>query len=232
MTNGEIGLVIFDCDGVLIDSEVISARILIELLAGLGVHVDLDYVQRNFLGRSFPLVAEEIRTNLDYRLPADFEALYRSNLLAAFEHELHTVEGVESVLGKLAVSSCVATSSSPPRVKRSLELVGLSDFFGDRLFTASEVERGKPAPDLFLHAAARMNVDPARTLVIEDSVPGLRAALAAGMQVWWFTGATHFAGRSPVLPEGLEDIPVFDNWRQFYHMAPMLRIRDAGDGKG
>lgn len=223
MRRHAIRMVIFDCDGVLIDSEIISARILIDLLADLGIDVDLDYVQRNFLGRSFPKVAEDIRTSLNYRLSEDFEAVYRKNLLAAFETELHTVTGIEAVLAELSVDHCVATSSSPPRARRSLELAGLAQCFGDRLFTASQVANGKPAPDLFLHAAARMNVDPRNVLVIEDSIPGLAAARAAEMQVWRFAGASHLSGRSDPLPDALADIPVFDKWSQFYDMAPELR---------
>lgn len=223
MSSDRVSLVIFDCDGVLIDSEIISARILIDLLAERGVHVDLDYVQRNFLGRSFPKVAEEIRTSLKYRLPDDFEAHYRSNLLAAFETELRTVAGIEAVLDDLGVASCVATSSSPPRAKRSLELAGLSAFFGDRLFTASEVANGKPAPDLFFHAAERMGASPRNTLVIEDSLPGLKAARAAGMQVLHFTGAGHMLNRTSSLPDDLADVPAFDNWADFYDMAPLLK---------
>ncbi|WP_210526831.1 HAD family hydrolase [Rubellimicrobium arenae] len=185
-------LVIFDCDGVLIDSEVISARVLVELAREAGVMFDEAYVRRNFLGRSFPTVARHIREVLGAALPADFEAAYRRRLLERFEVDLRPTTGVLDVLARLAVRACVATSSSPERAARSLAIAGLDRFF-PRVFTASEVPRGKPAPDLFLHAAQQMGVAPQACLVIEDSAPGLEAAQAAGMQVAFFAGASHLA---------------------------------------
>ena len=173
----EVELVIFDCDGVLIDSEIISANILIDQLRSVGVSVDLDYVQAHFLGRSFPKVAGDIRDGLGIDLPGDFESRYHARLLKAFETGLKTTTGLEEMLDRLRPRACVATSSSPQRVRRSLELAGLSARFGDDVFTASEVENGKPAPDLFFHTARRMDVRPAACLIVEDSLPGVRAAL-------------------------------------------------------
>jgi HAD superfamily hydrolase (TIGR01509 family) len=225
-----IELIIFDCDGVLIDSEIISARILIDLLSGLGIEVDIDYVRENFLGRSFPKVAMEIRENFGQELTADFEETYRSRLASAFMTGLRPVSGVEQVLSSLAVGCCVATSSSPKRVAMSLDISGLAGFFGDRVFTASQVSRGKPAPDLFLFVADQMKSDPARCLVIEDSMPGIQAALAAGMQVWRFVGASHLSGgnfgKAPVPP----GVRVFDNWPKFFEMAPDLAKRQEPSG--
>ena len=194
-------LCIFDCDGVLIDSEIISARMLIEELDGLGVQIDLDYVTRNFLGRSYPTVMQQIRREFGLDLPGDFEARYRERLLAAFEDDLKIIPGVQNVLERLAKPWCVATSSSPARARRSLEIVGLGALTRDRIFTASEVANGKPAPDLFLHAARQMGADPARCLVIEDSLTGVRAGRAAGMTVWRFTGGSHLQGRRLLRPE-------------------------------
>jgi HAD superfamily hydrolase (TIGR01509 family) len=151
-------------------------------------------------------------------LPDDFEASYRSALLDAFERELHPMPGVLPVITGLSVRSCVATSSSPPRARRSLEITGLLDHFDGRIFTASEVENGKPAPDLFLHAALQMGVDPSRCLVIEDSLPGLSAGLAAGMEVWQFTGGSHLRGEEA----GLPGVRVLKQWSAFPEMAPRL----------
>ncbi|GAB4347715.1 MAG: HAD family hydrolase [Oricola sp.] len=225
MGGGEIELVIFDCDGVLIDSEVISARILIEQLGRVGVHVDFPYVQKHFLGRSWTKVAAEVRISYGLDLDSDFEERYRSELLSAFETELRTVPGIEQVINELAIAFCVATSSSPKRAQRSLALSGLAPLFGDRLFTASQVRNGKPAPDLFLFTAESMAVDPARCLVIEDSMPGIVAAREAGMQVWRFAGGSHLKGiaRSELDQGGT--LTVFDNWAQFFEMAPHLRKR-------
>lgn len=184
-------LLIFDCDGVLIDSELISARMLMAELAGRGVAIDHAYVARHFLGRSYPVVMAQIRDQFGVVLPESFEADYRARLLDAFERELKVMPGVTDVIARLGVPFCLATSSSPARVIRSLQIVGLADAFGPRVFTASEVARGKPAPDLFLHAAERLGVRPADCVVIEDSVHGVQAGVAAGMRVWGFTGGGH-----------------------------------------
>ena len=225
MRDEPIDLVIFDCDGVLIDSEVISARILIEQLGRVGVHVDFPYVQKNFLGRSWTKVAAEVRISYGLDLDSDFEERYRSELLDAFETQLRTVAGVERVIDELDVAFCVATSSSPKRARRSLFLSGLAPRFGDRLFTASQVKNGKPAPDLFLFTAESMQADPARCLVIEDSMPGIVAAQTAGMQVWRFTGGSHLKGLDRDELDQGGKLTVFDKWTQFCEMAPHLRKR-------
>ena len=216
-------LVIFDCDGVLIDSELISAQMLVDALGQLGVQVDLAYVSRHFLGRSYPVVMAQIRREFGLELPPEFEAHYRDRLLESFRHNLRIMPGVAEVIGALAVPCCVATSSSPRRVEMSLGLVGLWDQLGARTFTASEVSRGKPAPDLFLHAAARMGADPARCLVIEDSLTGIRAGLAAGMQVWRFIGGSHMGPGTPEEPEDARPHLRFASFAEFFQIAPNFR---------
>jgi HAD superfamily hydrolase (TIGR01509 family) len=216
------GLVIFDCDGVLIDSEIISARMLVRELAGMGVTIDLDYVAQHFLGRSYPTVMTLIRADFGVTLPPDFEDLYRAQLLAAFERDLRIMPGVMDVLRGIDVPWCVATSSSPGRARRSLEVTGLAPLVGDRLFTAADVAHGKPAPDLFLHAAARSGAPAHRCLVIEDSLNGLRAARAAGMQVWRFTGGSHLAGRDLTEPDDARSHRRFATFADFFHIAPEL----------
>jgi len=220
-----IELVIFDCDGVLIDSEVISARILVDQLGRVGVHVDFSYVQKHFLGRSWTKVAAEVRISYGLDLDSDFEERYRSDLLSAFETELRAVPGVDTVIDELGVASCVATSSSPKRARRSLALTGLAPRFGDRLFTASQVKNGKPAPDLFYFTAESMGIEPARCLVIEDSMPGVVAAQTAGMQVWRFTGGSHLEGLARAELDQGGTLTVFDKWTQFFEMAPHLKKR-------
>ena len=215
-------LVIFDCDGVLIDSEVISARTLIRQLSLVGVDVDFAHVQKHFLGRSWAKVAAEIRQTHGLDLSTDFEGNYRSELLKAFETELTTMPGVERVLENMAVPFCAATSSSPARARRSLEISALAPFFGDRVFTASQVEHGKPAPDLFLFAARAMGVAPARCLVIEDSLAGIAAAQAAGMAVWCFAGGSHCEPLHSKADAALDGVPAFDKWDQLFQMAPGL----------
>ncbi|NEX48019.1 HAD family hydrolase [Pseudotabrizicola algicola] len=212
--------VIFDCDGVLIDSEIISARMLIEALAQRGVTIDLPYVARHFLGRSYPVVMAQIRTEFGLDLPPSFEDEYRDRLLEGFRAGLKIMPDVRDVIGALAVPFCVATSSSPRRAEMSLRLVGLWDVFDGRVFTASQVARGKPAPDLFLFAASRMGFAPADCLVIEDSLTGVAAARTAGMEVWQFTGGSHMAGLSLEMGQGASPDLRFASFADFHRLAP------------
>lgn len=221
-------LVIFDCDGVLIDSEVISARMLIEELKGYGVEIDLPFVARKFLGRSYPTVLKEVRESFGIVLPDRFEADYRARLLSAFENGLKVMPGVAEVIGALGVPYCAATSSSSERARRSLEISGLASLFGERVYTASMVERGKPAPDLFLFAAREMKADPAACLVIEDSLMGLVAARAAGMEVWRFTGGSHLRGLDEPEPEEARPARRIASWGEFFDARPDLRRGGAG----
>lgn len=215
-------LIIFDCDGVLIDSEVISARTLIIDLARHGVVVDRPFVARHFLGRSFPTVRAEIYDRLGVQLPDGFEDEYRARLFAAFEMELAAMTGASDMLEALKVPFCLATSSSPMRLARSLEIAGFDRIFAGRSFTASEVAHGKPAPDLFLHAAKRMGVDPQDCAVLEDSSTGLAAGLAAGMQVWRFTGGSHLAGADLGLPDELRPHRSFASFAELRTELPTL----------
>ena len=218
-------LVIFDCDGVLIDSEIISARMLIAALADLGVAIDLPYVSRHFLGRSYPVVMQTIRKDFGLNLPAEFESDYRERLLDGFRQGLTIMPHVRDVLERLSVPWCVATSSSPRRAEMSLTLVGLWPLVQDRLFTASQVSYGKPAPDLFRYAAAKMGADPAHCLVIEDSLTGLQAALAAGMQAWRFTGGSHMTAPQPPEPPEATPHQRFASFARFFQIAPELETR-------
>ncbi len=208
-------LIIFDCDGVLIDSEVISARVLIELLTPIGVLIDAAHVSENFLGRSFPSVAADIRRDFSVLLPAGFEQSYRRVLLQTFESELQATPNLISLLPSLAMKTCIATSSSPERATRSLEIVGLRAEFDGRIYTASEVNNGKPAPDLFLHAASHESVKPEKCIVVEDSTPGVEAARAAGMRVCRYLGGAHFNAEQRRGLTAESEVPTFDCWTQF-----------------
>jgi HAD superfamily hydrolase (TIGR01509 family) len=215
-------LIIFDCDGVLIDSEIISARMLISELAQLGVDVDLAYISRHFLGRSYPTVMEIIRREFQLVLPPDFEDQYRARLLLAFEQELKVMPHLVGVIERLGVPYCVATSSSPLRAAKSLQHVGLGHLVGPALFTSTMVAHGKPAPDLFLYAASHMQTAPARCLVIEDSLTGIRAARAAGMDVWRFIGGSHMVDHIKDEPEDARPDKWFRSFADFFQMAPEL----------
>jgi HAD superfamily hydrolase (TIGR01509 family) len=187
-------LIIFDCDGVLVDSEVLSCRCLSEVLAGYGISLRLDQALDLFLGRSSTAVLDHYQA-LGRSIPEQFYAELRAGIRKAFLRALCPIDGVGSVLEGLQVAHCVASSSDLDRVSFSLSLTGLAPHFGTRLYTAQMVECGKPAPDLFLYAAERMQASPRRTLVIEDSVSGVTAAKAAGMTAWGFVGGSHYQSR-------------------------------------
>ena len=187
-------LIIFDCDGVLVDSEVLSCRCLSQALAGYGIDLGVDRALDLFLGRSLTAVFEHYEA-LGRTIPQQFAAELKSGVRAAFQASLGPIEGVNSVLQELQIPHCVASSSDLDRVSFSLALTGLAPHFDSHLYTSQMVERGKPAPDLFLYAAERMQVDPHRVLVIEDSISGVKAGKAAGMTVWGFVGGSHYQSR-------------------------------------
>jgi HAD superfamily hydrolase (TIGR01509 family) len=202
-------LIIFDCDGVLVDSEVISTHTLLDTLVAGGLEVDIEYVRKTYLGRSMSVVKADYLKLTGRDLEETFEADFLARLFAAYRGELAAMAGVKELIGSLSIPYCMATSSNIERARLSLELTGLLPLFEGRIFCASMVKRGKPAPDLFLHAAHELGADPAHCLVIEDSEPGLRAGLSAGMAVWRFVGGSHFGEGSETQLAGEIDVPVF-----------------------
>ena len=183
-------LLIFDCDGVLVDSEVLSCRIDAEFLTEIGIPYTTDEIAQQFLGVSLKTMIARIEAERDCRLPDDFSERLNSILFARFETDLKPIEGVREAILSLPYPRCVASSSVPERIALSLRVTGLSDLFDD-IFSSTQVPRGKPAPDLFLHAASSMKARPEDCVVIEDSVAGVQAALAAGMRVIGFAGGGH-----------------------------------------
>lgn len=185
-------LVIFDCDGVLIDSEPIGCRIEAEALTRAGFPISADEVLRRFTGVTSHECFEILEAEHGRPLPAGFEPNVTAAILAAFERELAPIAGIGDALDRIDLPVCVASSSGLDRLRRSLGLTGLWERFAPHVFSAEEVGgRGKPAPDVFLHAAKRMGVAPARCLVVEDSIRGVEAGIAAGMRVLGFTGGGH-----------------------------------------
>lgn len=220
----KISLVIFDCDGVLVDSEYLSAQVLVETFAEIGVAIDLPFVFEHFLGHSFSSVAAKFAKLHGIGVQESFETDYRANLLRRFGADLKSMPGVVDVLDNLAVPFCVATGSSSLRVSRSLEVTDLAKKVNGNVFTAAMVTHGKPAPDIFLHAAAMMGVPPDQCLAVEDSASGIEAASAAGMIVWQFAGGCHFQhGYNHQGTEHLVD-RVFDRMDRFFDAAPELRL--------
>lgn len=187
-------IVIFDCDGVLVDSEPIALARTREALGRHGLSLSDDEARERFLGVSAQSMQGMAERDLGAALPPDFQGELARAILADFERELKGVEGLREALGEIGAPVCVASSSSMERIRASLRIVGYSALFEPNVFCAADVARGKPHPDLFLHAAARMGVKPSRCLVIEDSVPGVTAALRAGMTAFGFIGGTHISG--------------------------------------
>ncbi|MER7693199.1 HAD family hydrolase [Streptomyces sp. NPDC097610] len=183
-----IELVIFDCDGVLVDSERIAVGVQVALGATLGWPLTSEEVITRFIGRSHADISAQVAAQLGEEAAAvwskQFEELHRE----AVDCELVPVEGISEALRSITLPTCVASSGSHDKMRHTLGRTGLYEHFAGRIFSATEVGRGKPAPDLFLHAAQRMGVDPADCAVIEDSRPGVQAARAAGMRAFGYAG--------------------------------------------
>lgn len=187
-------LVIFDNDGVLVDSEPISNTILAGYLTELGHPTSYEDSLRDYMGAAVHRIHDIVMERTGQTLPADFDDTLHARVFAAFERELVAVDGVTDVLEKLVADSvpyCVASSGSHERIRVGHRKTGLDRWFEDgTVFSAQDVGRGKPAPDLFLHAAERMGVAPERCVVVEDSRLGVAAARAAGMDVYGYTAMT------------------------------------------
>lgn len=185
------GLVIFDCDGVLVDSEVIACRTDAACLAAFGIAISAEEIMGRYVGISLAGMLADLSQRFGRPLPPDLADTLRRRTLAAFDAELTAIPGVMEALTSVQVPVCVASSSEPARIRHSLALVGLLERFEPHIFSAVQVERGKPAPDLFRFAAERMGVPAGECVVIEDSIAGVQAARAAGMRVFGFTGGSH-----------------------------------------
>ena len=185
-------LIIFDFDGVIADSEVLANTVLAEVISELGVPTTLDDALRLYMGKRFQEVIASIEAAVGRSLPAHFSDDFQQRTLSRFRKDLRIVEGARDFIEAFPdMPRCIASSSSSDRLALCLDVLSLTNFFGSNVFSASQVERGKPHPDIFLHAAKTMAVDPARCIVIEDSVSGVQAGVAAGMTVVGLLAASH-----------------------------------------
>jgi HAD superfamily hydrolase (TIGR01509 family) len=204
-------LVIFDCDGVLVDSERIAVRVDAVVLARLGWELSEAEIIERFMGRSEAYMVGEIEAALGRPLPVDWDAEFVPLYREALEAELEPVDGVVEALDAIATPTCVASSSTHERLRFTLGLTGLLERFDGRIFSAADVANGKPAPDLFLHAAATLDADPSRCAVVEDSRYGVEAARAAGMRAFGFAGgltsAERLAGPGTVVFGDMRELP-------------------------
>jgi HAD superfamily hydrolase (TIGR01509 family) len=186
-----LDLVIFDCDGVLVDSELISCRAHSETLTRHGYPITADQVLERFLGVSDREARAAIEAEIGRKLPDDFEAQVKHATLQFYAGDLRAISHVGEAIAAIDLAKCVASSGTPEKIRHGLTCAALYDVLAPNIFSATQVKRGKPAPDLFLFAAEQMRASPARCVVIEDSVPGITGALAAGMSVLGFHGGSH-----------------------------------------
>ena len=206
-----ISLVIFDCDGVLVDTERIAVRIDVLVLAELGWKLSEAEVIERFMGKSDDAMTREIEAHTGRKLPESWEAPFRHLYREAFAAELTPVPGVVEALDAITLPTCVASSGTHEKIRYTLGLTGLYDRFAGRIFSVDDVRRGKPAPDLFLHAASRMGAAPERCAVVEDSPYGVQAARAAGMRAFGYAGGLiprrALEGPNTVLFDDMRDLP-------------------------
>jgi HAD superfamily hydrolase (TIGR01509 family) len=181
-------LVIFDCDGVLVDSEPLSNRIFVEALAELGLNITLEDCVNIFVGRPAETNVATIEEMLGGPVPPNFLSELVTKAEKHFEMHLEAVPGIKAALEQINLPVCVASSSGPELIRKNLALTGLLDRFGENIFSSTQVKNGKPAPDIFLFAAKNMQAQPENCVVVEDSVAGVQAGRAAGMNVLAYTG--------------------------------------------
>ncbi len=220
-------LVIFDCDGVLVDSEVISCRVHAEVLTRHGYPMTAEDVRQRFLGRSARDANLDIERELGRPLPEAYDSERRDALLAALAEGVEAIPHIHDVLDTLTIPLCVASSGAHDKIFTTLSRTGLYQRFAPNIFSASQVSRSKPAPDLFLFAAQKMAVAPSRCLVVEDSISGILAARAAGMTVIGFTGGSHCRPDDAGKLRDAGAIAVIDTMRALpglvAHVAPELQ---------
>ncbi|MBW1601945.1 HAD-IA family hydrolase [Streptomyces sp. JJ66] len=204
-------LVIFDCDGTLVDSERLCVQVDVAITADLGCPFTEEEVIETFVGSSTEVYTAAVEQRLGRRLEPGWQDRYEHLYAEAFAAELVAVDGVVDALDALRTPSCVASNGSHADIRRSLELTGLHERFAGRVFSAADVTRGKPEPDLFQHAARTLGVAPQRCAVVEDSAYGLAAAQAAGMRAFGYSGgltpAARLQGHGAVLFEDMRELP-------------------------
>ncbi len=220
--SAQVDLVIFDCDGVLVDGEVISCRAHAETLTRHGYPITADQVLERFLGVSDREARMMIETELGLSLPGDFETQMKQAALQCYAEDLQTIPFIGEAVAAIGLKKCVASSGTPEKIRHGLDCTGLYDLFAPHIFSASQVERGKPAPDLFLFAAEQMQSAPARCVVIEDSLPGITGGLAAGMTVLGFHGGSHCRPGYADTLRAAGVVATFDDMRQLPDLVAQI----------
>ena len=195
------GLLILDCDGVLVDSEIISVAVDQMVLADLGWTISLEEITDRFVGRSHAHFLEVVEEHIGRKLPDDWEDSYQHLYRQALARDLQVVEGIVEALDAIDLPMCVASNGSHSKMEFTLKHAGLWSRFEGRIFSAADVTHGKPAPDLFLHAASTLGYQPSNCIVVEDSPAGVQAALAAKMKVVAYAGG--ITAESKLVGEGV-----------------------------
>jgi HAD superfamily hydrolase (TIGR01509 family) len=227
-TRQKFDLVIFDCDGVLVDSEVISSRAHAQILTRHGYPITADQVLERFLGVSDPEARQTIETEIGRKLPDDFETQVKQATLQFYAGDLRAISHVGEAIAAIGPPKCVASSGTPEKIRHGLSCAGLYDRLAPHIFSAAQVARGKPAPDLFLFAAQQMQVSPGRCLVIEDSVAGITGARAAGMTVLGFHGGSHCRPDHADTLRAAGAVMTFDDMRQLPDLIGRIDAELAG----
>jgi HAD superfamily hydrolase (TIGR01509 family) len=212
--NYNVNLVIFDCDGVLVDSEVISCRAHAETLTRHGYPITSEQVLHRFLGVSDREARQTVEAELGRKLPEDFETQMKQAALQRYANDLLHIPFIMEAIAAIDLPKCVASSGTPEKIRHGLTCAGLYDLLAPNIFSAAQVKRGKPAPDLFLFAAEQMRVSPERCVVIEDSIPGITGARAAGMTVLGFHGGSHCLPGYAETLRAAGALMTFDDMRQ------------------
>jgi HAD superfamily hydrolase (TIGR01509 family) len=223
LVHGKPKLVIFDCDGVLVDSEPHSITVLTELMQELGLSLTRKDCYDLFLGRSMASLNAILSDKFGKTVSADQLKAMRHRLFELHRRELQPIQGIAEAIESLKVPYCVASSSQPERIRISLEITGLASYFGDRVFSATMVAHGKPAPDLFLYAAKQMGTAPEHCIVIEDSPAGIEAAKSAFMRPFAFVGGSHASdARLRETVEALQPFCIFEDMAELPSLIDRL----------
>jgi HAD superfamily hydrolase (TIGR01509 family) len=221
-----MALLIFDCDGVLVDSEILAHELLARMMTELGHSMTAAEAVATFAGRSLADVLALVEGILGRKIPEAVGQRYARRLVERLRSDLKPIAGVEAAIAALPCRRCVVSSSSLERIRLSLEVTGLAPLFDEHIFSAAQVSQGKPAPDPYLLAARTMAVAPDRCVVIEDSVPGVMAAVAAGMTAIGFTGGAHAAADLPERLAAVGARRVLSSMRELPAAIAELRLRD------
>jgi HAD superfamily hydrolase (TIGR01509 family) len=223
-----IDLIIFDCDGVLVDSEVISCRAHALVLTRHGYPITEQQVLKRFLGVSEREARRIVEAEIGRKLP-DIETQIHQETLRFYEGDLNAIAHVGDAIAAIDVPKCVASSGTPEKIRHGLSCAGLYEQLAPHIFSATQVKRGKPAPDLFLFAAEQMKAAPQRCIVIEDSVPGVTGAIAAGMTVLGFFGGSHCTSEHEAMLRAAGAERTFADMRELPGLIAQLGTREIAD---